>query len=87
MASLRFNAIGAKAEAEDETVVSTLVEVVSMLAVDGTEEVSNSVGEVEVSKAEVLVFVNLVNWLNWPSALEALARRRPEDRRMMTIDD
>ena len=61
--------MGAKAGAEDEAVLSALVEVVSMLAVGGVEEVSNSVGEVEVSTAEVLVFVNLVNWVNWPNAL------------------
>lgn len=34
---------------------------------------------VEVSIAEVLVFENLVNW---PNALEAQAKRRPEDKRM-----
>lgn len=61
MASLRLSTIGARTDAEDEAVVSTLVAVVSILAVGGTEEVSNSVEEVEISIADVLVFVNLVN--------------------------
>lgn len=87
MASLRLSTIGARTDAEDEVVVSTLVVVVSILAVGGTEEVSSSVEEIEVFTAGVLVFVNLVNWVNWPNALEALARRRPEDGRMMKIDD
>lgn len=87
MASLRLSTIGARTDAEDEVVVSTLVVVVSILAVGGTEEVSSSVEEIEVFTAGVLVFVNLVNWVNWPNALEVLARRRPEDRRMMKIDD
>jgi hypothetical protein len=87
MASLRLSTIGAKAGSEDDAALSTLVEVVSMLAVGGTEEVSSSLEDVEVSTAEVLVFVNLVNWVNWPNALQALARRRPDDRRMMEIDN
>lgn len=61
MASLRLSTIGARTDAEDEAVDSTLVAVVSILAVGGTEEVSNSVEEVEISIADVLVFVNLVN--------------------------
>jgi hypothetical protein len=46
--------------------------------------VVSSIEVVVDSTAEVLVLVNLVNW---PNAPKAPARRRPEDKRMMWVNE